>query len=104
MIALYIADVTVSIVPESIPFEEYVKSNMVHVRVLDEYGKLKPTPVTKTIPTIPVLLNEGEFPSPKYEAKFIQKHFPGLVGKNYKYVVSFENVKYSSRIMYEFKD
>lgn len=102
MIALYIADVSVSIVPGSIPFKEYLK--IFRVRVLNEYDKLKPTPITKTIPTIPVLLNDGEFPSPKYEAKFIQKHFPGLVGKNYKYVVSFENVKFSSKIMYEYKD
>lgn len=102
MIALYIADVSVSIVAGSIPFKEYLK--IFRVRVLNEHGKLKPTPITRTIQTIPVLLNDGKFPSPKYEAKFIQKHFPGLVGKNYKYVVSFENVKYSSRIMYEFKD
>lgn len=104
MIALYIADVSVSIVSGSIPFEEYVKSKMVYVRILNECGKLKPTPITRTVQTIPVLLNDGEFPSPKYEAKFIQKHFPGLVGKNYKYVVSFENVKFSSKIMYGFKD
>jgi hypothetical protein len=82
--------------------EAYVKK-----RKVDKSGNTKIETFSQTLRMMPVIMNDGiSFPSEKYERDFINKHGRVPIGKlaDYDATVRFENIKFSSRLQYEFKD
>jgi len=98
---LYIADVTVRIDGNKIPFSEYLKIH--RTRRFNEWGKLIPTVISQTVERLPVLLLDGNFPDDGYGRSFIEKNFDRIPKGKYKYEVEFSNIKFSSRIQYYYQ-
>ncbi len=97
---LFIADVTVSIDGNKIPFKVYLSER--RVKKIDDIGKIVPTRISQTVKRLPVLLLNGDMPSDTCRRRFIDKHFTRLPKGEYPYEVEFSNVKFSSRIQYYF--
>ena len=61
---------------------------------------------SKTFIKHPALLNDGKFPSETYKNKWIRKYW-NMTDEQFRkviFVVEFENIKFSSKINYDFLD
>lgn len=99
---LCIADITVAIPGEKVPFKDYLK--IFRRRKLNEHGKLIRVDITETLTARPVLLLNGDFPDEAYKRRYIDRHFHNIPKGNYSYTVSFSNIKFSSKLQYSYEE
>jgi len=109
MIALYIADIKVTAITRSnidiTQMTQKQKEAYAKKRKVDETGKTQVREYQQTLLKRPVILEDGvNIPSETYKMKYIANHFTEIPKGNFDYKVELSNVKFSSRLHYEFKD
>jgi hypothetical protein len=70
----------------------------------DGKGEVKRQEFRQTLRMYPCLMSDGKFPSEAYQRRFIERNFSEIPKGNFDIRVEFSNTRFSSSILYEFKD